>query len=84
MQATLTSADFATMKQGQAKWDKRLLTALRRIARNGNGPKAIWYRHALEIDGLISFGPPIEGISEYNCYRLTSLGVETLERLTRP
>lgn len=56
-----------------------IIRALRRIKRRGDmGRAPKWARESIEFQGLARFGPPIPGVSEYNCYRLTERGEEYL------
>lgn len=66
----------------QSKLDKQLRRQLHKVKRTGEIGKDA--SESMAIAGWIEFGGPIEGISRYNCWRLTKKGKQKLEDLAAP
>lgn len=61
-----------------------VIKALRRIVKRGDmGRAPRWATETITFGDYASFGPPIDGVCEYNCYRLTERGIAYLAEATR-
>ena len=61
-----------------------VVAAMRRIKRRGDmGRAPRWAQETITLGDYASWGPPIAGISIYNCYRLTERGDQYLAEATR-
>lgn len=72
----LTPEEKEHVKEIQDKLNKKIIRALKKVQKTGEVGKETG--EMLEINDLITFSPPIPGVSNYNCYKLTEKGNEFL------